>query len=268
MNQLMFFTNELGNLRGGMIDNEPWFVGKDVVECLGYNLSTNRYGEYIKKYCNKEDVINYNKETELQYTIELDYKELGQRGGLLISEFALYDLIVASETPSAKEFKRWITHEVLPSIRKTGGYLGNTQEMSDEEIMARALLVANKTIENKNKQIQEMETKIELIEPKADNYDLYLNTEGLTDVETFSKDLAIPKLGRNNMYNYLRECKILMKNNYPYQQFINQKFFVLKPNGYHKNAKGEIVPDYKTYITKKGLDYIIKRLKGDGYIND
>ena len=192
----------------------------------------------------------------------------GRKGESLINEYALYDLILSSPLPNAREFKQWITHEVLPSIRKTGGYLGNTQEMSDEEIMARALLVANKTIENKNKQIQEMETKIELIEPKATNYDLYLNTEGLTDVETFSKDLAVPKLGRNNMYKYLRECKILMKNNYPYQQFINQKFFVLKPNGYHKNAKGEIVPDYKTYITKKGLDYIIKRLKGDGYIND
>lgn len=195
-------------------------------------------------------------------------EDAGRKGESLVNEGALYQLILHSPLPSAKQFEKWVCYEVLPSIRKTGGYLGNTQEMSDEEIMARALLVANKTIENKNKQIQEMETKIELIEPKADNYDLHLNTEGLTDVETFSKDLAIPKLGRNNMYKYLRECKILMKNNYPYQQFINQKFFVLKPNGYHKNAKGEIVPDYKTYITKKGLNYIIKRLKGDGYINN
>ena len=265
MNQLMVFTNELGNLRGGMIDNEPWFVGRDAVENLGYDLTgKHSYTEYLKKYCDEKDIKKMNTPDARVFGIE----KPGRKGESLINEYALYDLMLSSPLPNAREFKQWITHEVLPSIRKTGGYLGNTQEMSDEEIMARALLVANKTIENKNKQIQEMETKIELIEPKADNYDLYLNTEGLTDVETFSKDLAIPKLGRNNMYKYLRECKILMKNNYPYQQFINQKFFVLKPNGYHKNAKGEIVPDYKTYITKKGLNYIIKRLKTDKYINN
>lgn len=124
MKELQVFTNvEFGEIRTLLIDDQPWFIGRDVVKALGYDLSTNRYGEYIKKYCYKEDIINYNKETRFQYTIELDYKELGQRGGLLINEYALYDLTFESPLPSAKEFKKWVTHEVLPQIRKTGGYI-------------------------------------------------------------------------------------------------------------------------------------------------
>lgn len=80
-------------------------------------------------YSTNDDIINYNKETQVCYTLELDYKELGQRGGLLINEYALYDLILASPLPNAKSFKRWVTSEVLPHIRKYGYYAeGETLE--------------------------------------------------------------------------------------------------------------------------------------------
>lgn len=125
MKQIQLFTNtEFGEIRALSIKGESWFVGKDVVTALGYDLSTgNSYTKYIKRYCYEEDVKNYNKETQVHSGLELDYRELGQRGGLLINESALYDLTLESPLPSAKEFKKWVTHEVLPQIRKTGGYI-------------------------------------------------------------------------------------------------------------------------------------------------
>lgn len=144
MNELMLFTNnEFGEIRGLLIKDEPWFIGKDIVNNLGYDLSTGTsYTQYIKKYCNQEDIINYNKETQVYYTLELDYKELGQRGGLLINEYALYDLVFESPLPSAKEFKKWVTHEVLPSIRKHGAYMTNDileRTLADPDFMINLL---------------------------------------------------------------------------------------------------------------------------------
>lgn len=267
-NNLQIFNNEIfGSIRVGMIDDEIWFVAKDVVERLQYDLSANSYTKYVKRYVSEdEDIMNYNKETQVQYGLKLDYKELGQRGGLLISEYGLYDLVLAAPLPSAKEFKKWITHEVIPSIRKYGGYMVTNENDTDEEIMARALLIANKTIERKNEKIAMLENQIEELSPLAQKYNIFIDTEGLTDVETFSKNLGIKRLGRNNMYKYLRDKGYLMKNNRPYQKHIDSKYFAIKPCGNHI-VNEEIIQDYKTYITTKGVNKIIDELIKDGYIN-
>lgn len=160
MNELMLFNNdEFGEIRVINISNEPWFVGKDIVKALGYDLTTGTsYTQYIKKYCNKEDIKNYNKETQVQYTLELDYKKLGQRGGLLINEYALYDLIFESPLPSAKAFKSWVTHEVLPSIRKTGKY-----EIQDFNEFPKLLNDMNQLVEDMEYKIEEQNKQIEEI---------------------------------------------------------------------------------------------------------
>ena len=93
-----FSNNEFGEIRTLNINNEPWFVGKDVVETLGYDLTTNRYGFYVNKFVECEDRLECNS----QSSFGIDYKELGQRGGLLINESGLYDLIFNSKLPSAK----------------------------------------------------------------------------------------------------------------------------------------------------------------------
>lgn len=160
MNELMLFNNdEFGKIRVINISNEPWFVGKDIVKALGYDLTTGTsYTQYIKKYCSKEDIKNYNKETQVQYTLELDYKKLGQRGGLLINEYALYDLIFESPLPSAKAFKSWVTHEVLPSIRKTGKY-----EVQDFNEFPELLNDMNQLVEDMKYKIEEQDKQIEEI---------------------------------------------------------------------------------------------------------
>lgn len=118
MKDLQIFKNEkFGQVRVVEIDNEPWFVGKDIVKALGYDLTTGTsYTQYIKKYCNQEDIKNYNKETQVQNGIEFDYKQLGQRGGLLINEFGIQDLILGCKTKSEQylyDFIQWLSSENL-----------------------------------------------------------------------------------------------------------------------------------------------------------
>jgi prophage antirepressor-like protein len=167
MNELMLFNNdEFGEIRGLLIKDEPWFIGKDVVNSLGYEINkTTSYTKYINQYCDEEDIINYNKETQFQYRIELNYKDLGQRGGLLINEYALYDLVFESPLPQAKAFKSWVTHEVLPSIRKTGKYEIQTDSELPQLLNDMTQLVEDMKyrIEKQNKQINEQNKQIEEI---------------------------------------------------------------------------------------------------------
>lgn len=116
MNDLQVFTNErLGNVRVVQIKGQPYFVGKDVAEILGYS-DTNKA---IAMHVDDEDKILNDKSSS----------SFGQRGATLINESGLYSLILSSKLPKAKEFKRWVTSEVLPSIRKTGGYNANQNDV-------------------------------------------------------------------------------------------------------------------------------------------
>lgn len=128
MNEVMTFSNdEFGTIRTLSINNEPWFVGKDICSKLGYKNPS----KSIKDHVDDEDKLNNE-----------SLSSLGQRGGWLINESGLYSLILSSKLESAKRFKRWVTSEVLPSIRKSGGYISGQENMSDEDLMAKALLVA------------------------------------------------------------------------------------------------------------------------------
>ena len=123
MNEIQVFSNEVfGNIRAVKIKDDAWFVGKDVVEALDYDLKTNSYTLFIKRYCDEDDCLFYDSKTQLQSIIEFSYKELGQRGGYLINEYAVINLVLQSPLPQAKQFRRWVTHEVIPSILKTGSY--------------------------------------------------------------------------------------------------------------------------------------------------
>ena len=119
MNELMLFDNEnFGQVRIGLINGEPWFVGRDAVERLAYDLKSHSYTTYINKYILEEDIKKLNNPDARLFGIE----NAGRKGEILINEYGLYDLIMSSPLPQAKEFKKWVTHEVLPSIRKTGNY--------------------------------------------------------------------------------------------------------------------------------------------------
>ena len=129
---------EFGELRTVEIDGEPWFVGKDVTGILGYTNPTKALTDHVD-----EEDMTFNESLKLSR----------QRGAWLINESGLYSLILSSKLPSSKEFKHWVTSEVLPSIRKNGAYISNQENMTPAEIVAHGLIAAQKIIEDKERKI-------------------------------------------------------------------------------------------------------------------
>ena len=147
MTDLTVFKNEeFGAIRTVTVDNEPWSVGKDVAEILGYTNPRKAISDHIDQE-DKQDGVSIRDSIGREQT------------PILINESGLYSLIISSKLPTAKRFKRWVTADVLPSIRKTGGYIAGQETMSDSELMAKALLVAQRQIEERNKMIDEMKPK-------------------------------------------------------------------------------------------------------------
>ena len=142
MSNIKIYENiEFGKIRVKEIGQVPWFVGKDIAEILGYANPLKAIREHVD---DEDKGVN----------------EMVTPGGrqqmVIINESGLYSLILSSKLPKAKEFKRWITNEVIPSIRKNGGYIVNQENLSDDELMAKALLVAQNKINEKNKVIENM----------------------------------------------------------------------------------------------------------------
>ncbi|MDQ0151181.1 BRO family protein [Eubacterium multiforme] len=154
--ELQIFNNEeFGQVRVLNKEGEPWFVGKDVAERLGYLNSSKALTDHV----DEEDKLN-----------NVSLSSLGQRGGWLINESGLYSLILSSKLPNAKKFKRWITSEVLPTIRKTGGYVDNEEKFTDSyfsnlslevrQVIKQELLNRNKQIVNRKREIIEESKKL------------------------------------------------------------------------------------------------------------
>ena len=123
----IFENKEFGKVRTLELNNEPWFVGKDVAEILGYSQPSVTISKKV--------------ETEDKGVSKMETPG-GTQDVVIINESGLYSLILSSKIPTAKKFKHWITSEVLPSIRKNGGYIAGQETLSDEELMAKALMVA------------------------------------------------------------------------------------------------------------------------------
>lgn len=201
MNNLQIFENErFGRVRTIEQNGEPWFIARDVCECLS-----------IGKY---RDAVSRLEEDE-RGSVEMDTPG-GRQSLSAVNEYGLYSLVLSSRKPEAKEFKRWITHEVIPAIRKTGGYISGAKEMSDEEIMAKALLIGKRTIEQQQLRIQNLEvTNSELtvsntiMRPKADYFDGLVDRNLLTNFRETAKQLGI---GQKAFVNFLLEKKYVYRD--------------------------------------------------------
>ena len=263
---------KLNKIRIITIEGKDWFIGKDVVEALGYNLSGKHVAsEYIKAHCEPEDYVLLDKNSPVNWGSVFDYKQLGQRGGYLVNESGLYSLVFGSDLPEAKKFKRWVTSEVLPQIRQTGGYIPIKEEDDELTIMSKAFLIAQKTIDKKQQLIEqqqqlidEQQEVIETQKPKVEFADAVSESEDdEIDMGTMAKLLAKEgiKIGRNRLFDILIELKILMKNNLPYQKFIDNRYFrVIKCRKY---SKWDNKPKFyeKTLIKGKGQIYVTKKVK-------
>lgn len=141
--------------------------------------------------------------------------------------------------------------EVLPSIRQNGGYIANQEKMTPEQIVANALVVAQNILAQKDKQIEEMK-------PKAEFFDAVADSKTAISMNEVAKVLAIKGLGRNNLFEFLREEKILDKYNTPYQRYVDAGWFRVIEQKYMKNGEPQVTT--KTLVYQKGVDAIRKRI--------
>ncbi|MDZ4991363.1 phage antirepressor Ant [Clostridium perfringens] len=244
-NQLQIFKNDdFGNVRGLEINGQSWLVGKDITGILGYSNSS----KALKDHVDEDDKLN-NK----------SLSSLGQRGGWLINESGLYSLILRSDMPNAKKFKRWVTSEVLPQIRKTGGYIPVNEEMSEAEIMAKALLISQKTIEKKDELLKAKTKELEEKNRFINQIAVSQNSLKVEEVAQLASKDGI-KIGRNKLWAKLREWGLIKQNSKydPKQKYIDNGYFEVV-EGAKETYKG--VFTYKTTkVTGKGQVYIIERL--------
>lgn len=194
MEELKLFNNpEFGTIRVISIEDEPWLVGKDVAQALGYTDTD----QALRRHVDDEDKLTRN------------FDGSGQnRGMTIINESGLYSLVLSSKLPTVRKFRRWVTSEVLPSIRKTGGYIQGQQELSPEELMAKALLVAHKTLEDREKRIADLSSQNEIMKPKADYFDRLVDRNTLTNFRETAKQFGVaPK----------KFVAFLIENNFVYR---------------------------------------------------
>lgn len=243
-----FHDNEVRVLTDN--NGEPWFVGKDVCDVLGYLNASKALADHV----DDEDKLNNE-----------SLSSLGQRGGWLINESGLYSLILSSQLPSAKEFKRWVTSEVLPAIRRDGAYVASTGEEDDVTIMARGLLAAQRAIERKDRQLLDAQAKIDAqrdrltqTEPLAMTAQALCDTTGsmtFTDAARHFMQLD-PRMNRTRVIATLRAHGYLERNSLaPTRKATDSGY--LKPI-IGKRHDGRLGRQY-SHFTTKGMGWFINR---------
>lgn len=254
MENLQVFKNEeFGQVRTVTIDGEPWFVGKDVAVALGYEKPT----DAVRKRVDEEDRGISKMETPS-----------GAQQMTIINESGLYSLILSSKLPSAKKFKHWVTSEVLPSIRKNGGYIDGQETLSDEELLAKAVLVAQNKIAERDKiiakqkeTIEQQDKQLQIQKPfvqtaiKLQNMD---NTVSFEQVAKLISDNGID-VGRNTLMKLLKQHGVLMENNSPYEKYRKAGCFTVKMTIKENHYGTKMIP--VTRVTGKGLIFIDKKLR-------
>ena len=260
--ELSIFTNEeFGEVRGIEVSGDAWLVGEDVVNRLKYDTSKNSYSKYIKRYCDEEDFVLYDAKTQVQNGLQFDYKELGQRGGYLINESGMYSLVFGSKLPSAKKFKHWVTSEVLPSIRKHGAYM--TENTIEKALTSPDFLIQLATkLKEEQEARKKAEATIEEQKPLVSFANTVTESSDCLDMGEFAKVIKDKdiNMGRNKLFQWLRDNKYLMNNNVPYQKYIDNGLF--KVIEVTKKLADDTVKIYtKTLVTGKGQIYILEKLK-------
>ena len=237
-------------------EGEPWFIAKDVCDILGMSNPSMAVIALDKDEVAQIDPKDY-----------LGSENRSNQAVNIVSEPGLYKLIMRSRKPEAKEFQRWVTHEVLPSIRKTGGYIPTSESDSDEDIMARAVLVAQKTIKQKNQQIAEQQTRIVELEPKARFADAVAASDGTCLVGELAKMLRQNgmDIGQNRLFRLLQADGYLGKSgsnrNVPTQRAMDLGLFRIKETTV-THADGHTTVSRTPKVTGKGQRYFIDRYWG------
>ena len=245
MTKLQVFNNqEFGQVRTLTLNDEPWFVGKDVALALGYGKGKSLANAVANHVSDDDKGV-----TELM-------TPGGKQNMTIINESGLYALIFGSKLESAQKFKRWVTSEVLPALRKTGQY--QVKELSGQELMAKALIEAQSVLAAKDKVIEEMK-------PKASYYDVILNCKGLLATSVIAKDYGWSAIRLNE---YLHKKGIQFKQGKTwllYQKYATEGYASTKTHE-HLGNDGTNHANVHTYWTQKGRRFIYDLLKNDGIV--
>lgn len=235
-NQLEIFKNEeFGQIRVLEKDGQPWFVGKDIAEILGYSNSS----KAVSMHVDEED--------KAEFPI---WDGSQNRNTYLINESGLYSLVLSSKLPTAKKFKRWVTSEVLPTIRKHGAYLA-------PEKVEEVLLNPDTIIQLATQLKKERQKRLEA-ERLTNQIAVSENSLLVREVAKIASKRGI-RIGEKRLWNKLREWGMVFKNSTEAkQEFIDRGYFEVV-EGVTENSKGTFT--YRTTkVTGKGQIYIIKRL--------
>lgn len=244
MADIQIFSNpQFGEIRTLADDaNEPWFCAADVCNALGYTNSRKAVADHVSE----DDVTKRDTIDNLGRTQSASF----------VNESGLYSLIFGSKLDSARAFKKWVTSEVLPAIRKTGGYLAASVDDTPEMIMARAVLVAQDTI---RKQAE----KIEADAPKVLFADAVIGSKSSCLVGELAKLLTQNghTIGQNRLFEWLRDNGYLGKHgeyyNMPNQRYVEMGLFEIKKRVHDEN--GVLVTTQTTKVTQKGCMYFINK---------
>lgn len=177
MNNIQIFKYENNDVRTVELNGEPWFVLKDVCRVLTMDVSK------IKQVSDRLDA-----DEKGRYSVPTPG---GVQETWVINESGLYNVILRSDKPEAKPFRKWVTSEVLPSIRKTGGYIAGQDQLTPEELMAKALQVANKTLAEREARISALTVQNTIMAPKAEYFDELVDRNTLTSFRDTAKELGI-----------------------------------------------------------------------------
>lgn len=234
-NSLIFKNENFGEVRVAYKENEPLFCLSDICKIL--ELTTpSKVADYIKREFELYELNSYSFDTGF-----------GVKEFTMIDEPQLYFVLNNSRSVKAKPFRMWVNKEVLPSIRKNGSY-----DLKIPKTYAEALLEAGKlALENERLQALQIENK-----PKIEAFEALMSSEDLIDFLEFSK---IIKIGRTTLFSKLREHGVLMRDNMPYQYYIDRGYFKCIENAFTQNNIKRIYT--KTMITAKGQDYLVRKLK-------
>lgn len=253
MNEMKIFTNEeFGEVRTVEIESKPYFVGKDVADILGYTNPSKAIADHV----DEEDKLNND-----------SLSSLGQRGGWLINESGLYSLILSSKLPNAKRFKRWVTSEVLPSIRRHGMYA--MDELIENPDLAINALTALKEERAKRKALelenQVKDQQIAELQPKASYYDLVLQCKDLLSMTEIAKDYG---MSAKKMNKLLHELGVQFNQSgvwFLYAKYQDKGYTQTKTQNYNK-PDGTQGAKTHMYWTQKGRLFLYELLKQNGIL--
>ena len=244
-NEMKIFENEeFGKVRTVVKDGEPWFVLADICKVL--EISNSRM---VAGRLDAEELMS------------VKLTSGGQRREMTaVSESGLYAVILRSDKPQAKPFRKWVTTEILPTIRRTGGYVAN-EDMFVENYLPFLDEPYQNLFRLQMTAINKLNERIRHDQPLVEFANQVFNTDNLIDMNAMAK-LAVEEnipIGRNRLFRWLRENEILMSGNLPYQKYIDRGYFAVKESVFETDSFTKTYQ--QSYVTGKGQAYIIGRLK-------